>query len=87
MIISAFSALDLQGKFYDSSRYWFLDYGVSNHMTRTLDMLQNIQKYHGNSHIQTTSGNTIPITVVGDIPAILNDIFIALRLSANLHFV
>ncbi|KAH0655634.1 hypothetical protein KY285_030516 [Solanum tuberosum] len=60
MIVSAFSALGLQG--------------ASNHMTNYTSILKNIHTYQGPSQIQIANGSNIPITKVGDItPTFKND--------------
>ncbi|KAH0708117.1 hypothetical protein KY284_009544 [Solanum tuberosum] len=60
MIVSAFSALGLQG--------------ASNHMTNSTSILKNVHKYQGPSQIQIANGSNLPITKVGDItPTFKND--------------
>ncbi|KAH0688728.1 hypothetical protein KY289_016086 [Solanum tuberosum] len=60
MIVSAFSALGLQG--------------ASNHMTNSTSILKNVRKYQGPSQIQIANGSNLPITKVGDItPTFKND--------------
>lgn len=45
MIVSAFSALRLQGKYNTSSQSWLFDSGTLNHMTCSSDGLNNIRPY------------------------------------------
>lgn len=63
MIVSAFSALGLQGT-NSSSPSWILDLGASNHMTNSLHGLSNVRKYGGSSNIQIANGNALPIVAV-----------------------
>ena len=51
MIISAFSALGLQGKGDLPSSFWLVDSGASNHMTSSSDALSNVCTYHGATNI------------------------------------
>ncbi|KAH0655399.1 hypothetical protein KY285_030281 [Solanum tuberosum] len=53
MIVSAFSALGLQG--------------ASNHRTNSTSILKNVRKYQGPSQIQIANASNLPITKVGDI--------------------
>ncbi|XP_037496062.1 uncharacterized protein LOC105649547 [Jatropha curcas] len=56
MIISAFSALGLQGNDTpSSSQLWLVDSAASNHMTNTSSMLTNVCKYHGSTEIHQCS--------------------------------
>ncbi|KAJ0047010.1 hypothetical protein Pint_05361 [Pistacia integerrima] len=64
MIVSAFSALGLQGT-GSSSPSWILDLGASNHMTNSLYGLSNVREYCGSSHIQTDNGSALPIVAIG----------------------
>ena len=66
MIVSAFSALGLQG-IDVKSNFWIVDSGASNHMTNSTSMLKKIRKYQGSSQIQVANGSNLPITKVGDI--------------------
>jgi hypothetical protein len=47
MIMSAFSALRLQGNGTTSYKSWLIDSAASNHMTRSSDTLCNARPYHG----------------------------------------
>jgi hypothetical protein len=49
MIMSAFSALGLQGN--TSHNSWLIDSAASNHMTKSSDALCNVRSYHGSSQI------------------------------------
>jgi hypothetical protein len=63
MIVSAFSALGLQG-IDSSSPSWILDLGASNHMTNSLHGLSNVRKYGGSSNIQIANGSALSIVAV-----------------------
>ena len=56
-------------------------------MTNTVVPLSNIRNYDGNLKINTTDGNSLPISVVGDLSSSLTDVFMSLDLSTNLIFV
>ncbi|KAJ8749870.1 hypothetical protein K2173_013785 [Erythroxylum novogranatense] len=84
MIVSAFSALGLQGKSHLSSQFWLVDSAASNHMTNSSSMLTNVRGYHGSSQIQVANGGSIPISHVGDITPILKNIYVSPNLSTNL---
>jgi len=86
MIVSALSALGLSGNRNSIPKPWYFDSAVSNHMTNTALPLNNVQKYKGNLHIRTADGNPLSITAVGDISALLNTVFVSLKLSTNLIF-
>ncbi|KAF2324245.1 hypothetical protein GH714_011108 [Hevea brasiliensis] len=62
MIVSAFSALGLQGNDIGSSQFCLVDSATSNHMTNSSSMLKNVHKYHGSTEIQIANGSNIPIT-------------------------
>ena len=87
MIISAFSAMGLQGTGNSSSKSWLIDSAASNHMTSSSSLLKNVHPYHGSEHIQVANGNTLPIIAVGDITPIFNHAFVSSGLSTNLLFV
>jgi hypothetical protein len=53
MIMSAFSALGLQGN--TSHKSWLIDFATSNHMTKSSDTLCNVRPYHGSSKIQVAN--------------------------------
>jgi hypothetical protein len=84
MIVSALSALGLSGNQNSIPKPWYFDSAASNHMTNTALPLNNVQKYKGNLHIHTADGNSLSITVVGDISALLNTVFVSPMLSTNL---
>ncbi|KAI5410558.1 hypothetical protein KIW84_055896 [Lathyrus oleraceus] len=84
MVLSALSALGIQGKSYNISRPWFLDSSASNHMTGSSEYLHNLQSYHGNQKIQIADGNTLSITNVGDINSDFRDVLVSPRLASNL---
>jgi hypothetical protein len=65
MIMSAFSALGLQGN--TSHKSWLIDSAVSNHMTKLSDALYNVRPYHGSSQIQVANGSHLAINEIGDI--------------------
>lgn len=48
MTLSAVSALGIHGKFSNVSHPWFLDSGEPNHMTCSLEYLNNLQSYRCN---------------------------------------
>jgi hypothetical protein len=48
MIVSAFSALSFQ---FTGSSSWILDSSASNHMTNSLNGLNNVREYCGSPHI------------------------------------
>jgi transposase InsO family protein len=87
MIISAFSAFTLSGNHKFSSKPWYLDSGTSNHMTNTVVPLFNVRNYEGSLKINTADGNSLPISVVGDLSSSLTDVFVSPDLSTNLIFV
>nr|GLL25545.1 Retrovirus-related Pol polyprotein from transposon TNT 1-94 [Ipomoea trifida] len=84
MIVSALSAFGLSGNNTSDSKPWYFDSGASHHMTNTALPLKNVQKYSGDLQIHTADGNSLPITVVGDISASLNNVFVSPKLSTNL---
>ncbi|KAK7245636.1 hypothetical protein RIF29_40484 [Crotalaria pallida] len=84
MIMSAFSALGIQGNQNSSSKSWLIDSAASNHMTNSVDFLKNVHPYHGSEQIQVANGNTLPITAVGDITPVFNNAFVSPGLSGNL---
>ena len=63
-LISALSAMGFQGKYY--TKLWHVDLGAENHMTNTYAALCHVWPYDGQSVIQTTNGNSLPNTTVGD---------------------
>ena len=85
MVLSALSALGIQGKSNDISSPWFVDSGASNHMTGALEHLNNIHTYNGTQNIQIADGNTLSITAVGDITPSFRDV--SPRLVSNLILV
>ncbi|TXG56684.1 hypothetical protein EZV62_017997 [Acer yangbiense] len=84
MIVSALSALGLQGKQYLLSSPWLIDSAASNHMTGSPAALQDVRKYDGEQYIQITDGNTLPITAVGNLGSSFTNVFVSPALSANL---
>ncbi|KAJ0085427.1 hypothetical protein Patl1_07217 [Pistacia atlantica] len=83
MIVSAFSALGLQGT-GSSSPSWILDSGASNRMTNSLHGLSNVREYCGSSHIQTANGTALPIVAAGDVSSSFKDVLVSPNLSVNL---
>ncbi|KAH0740465.1 hypothetical protein KY290_033508 [Solanum tuberosum] len=61
MIVSAFSALGLQGNDV-TSNFWIVDSGASNHMTNSTSILKDVRKYQGPSQIHIANGSNLPIT-------------------------
>ncbi|KAH0743204.1 hypothetical protein KY290_031197 [Solanum tuberosum] len=61
MIMSAFSALGLQGNDV-TSNFWIVDSSASNHMTNSTSILKNVRKYQGPSQLQIANGSNLPIT-------------------------
>ena len=84
MVLSALSALGIQGKSSNVSRPWFLDSGASNHMTGSSEYLNNLHSYHGNQKIQIADGNTLSITDIGDINSDFRDVLVSPGLASNL---
>ncbi|KAJ0079888.1 hypothetical protein Patl1_24395 [Pistacia atlantica] len=84
MIISALSALGLQGKTHLLTSPWLIDSAASNHMTGSLTALQDVRKYDGEQHIQIADGSTLPITAVGNLGSSFTNVFVSPDLSANL---
>jgi hypothetical protein len=83
MILTAFSALGLQGNNFNS-QFWFVDSATSNHMTNSSSMLENMREYHDSSQIQVANGGHIPITKVGDIAPTFKNVFVSPKLSTSL---
>lgn len=84
MIVSALTALGISGNKNSTPKPWYFDSGASNHVTNTAPPLNNVKKYKGDLQIHTADGNTLPITVVGDISDSLNTVFVSPKLSTNL---
>ena len=84
MVLSALSALGIQGKSNDISSPWFVDSGASNHMIGTSEHLKNVRTYNGTQNIQIADGNTLSITAVGDITPSFRHVFVSLGLVSNL---
>jgi hypothetical protein len=80
MIISAISALGLQGKKHLLTSPWLIDYVASNHMTSSSAALHDVRKYE---HIQIVDGSTLPITAVGSLWSSFTNVFVSPDLSAN----
>ena len=81
MIISAFSALVLQGKGDLPSSFWLVDSGAYNHMTSSSDTLSNVHTYHGATNIQIANGTQLPIHAIGDINSSVKNFFVSHELS------
>ena len=84
MIISALSALSLQGKKYLLTSPWLIDSVASNHMTSSPVALQDVRKYDGEQYIQIADGSTLPITAVGNLGSSFTNVFVSSDLSTNL---
>ncbi|KAL6330239.1 hypothetical protein AAG906_040161 [Vitis piasezkii] len=84
MIISALSALGLQGKKYLLTSPWLIDSAASNHMTGNPAALQDVRKYDGEQYIQIADGSTLPITAVGNLGSSFTNVFVSPDLSTNL---
>ncbi|KAJ0088753.1 hypothetical protein Patl1_32353 [Pistacia atlantica] len=85
MIISALSALGLQGKTHLLTSPWLIDSAASNHMTGSLTALQDVRKYDGEQHIQIADGSTLPIIAVGNLGSSFTNVFVSPDLSQS-HF-
>ncbi|KAJ0099002.1 hypothetical protein Patl1_20938 [Pistacia atlantica] len=85
MLILALSAMGFQGK--HSTTLWYVDSGVSNHMTNTPTNLSHVRPYAGQFAIHTDNGNSLPIVVVGNASSTFTDVFLAPQLSTNLIYV
>ncbi|KAH0641891.1 hypothetical protein KY285_032759 [Solanum tuberosum] len=83
MIVSAFSALGLQGNDV-TSNFWIVDSGASNHMTNSTSILKDVRKYQGPSQIHIANGSNLPITKVGDITPTFKNVFVSPKLSTSL---
>lgn len=83
MILTAFSALGLQGTTSDP-KFWLVDSIASNHMTNSSSELKNMRKYLGSSQIQVANGGYIHITRVGDVYPAFKSVFVSPKLSSNL---
>ena len=81
MIISAFRLL---GNHTVSSKPWHFDFRASNHMMNIVLSLSNVKNYDGNLKINIANGNSLPISVVGDLSSSLTDVFVSPDLSTNL---
>lgn len=87
MIVSALSALGLQGKTQLLPSSWLIDYAASNHMNGNSEALQDVCKYDGEQNIQITDGHTIPITAISNLGPVFTNVFVSPDLSNNLIFV
>ncbi|RVW32960.1 Retrovirus-related Pol polyprotein from transposon RE1 [Vitis vinifera] len=85
MLISVLSAMGFQGN--NSTKFWYVDSGASNHMTNNLTTLCHVRPYIGQSSIQTANGSSLPIAAIGDASSKFTDVFLAPQLSTNLIFV
>lgn len=61
MIISAISALGLQGKKHLLTSPWLIDFVASNHMIGNLAALHDVRNYDGKQHMQIANGSTLPM--------------------------
>ncbi|KAJ9682561.1 hypothetical protein PVL29_018478 [Vitis rotundifolia] len=84
MIIFVFSTFRLSGNHTVSSKPWYFNSGASNHMTNTVLSLSYVKNYDGNLKINTANGNSLPISVVGDLSFSLIDVFLTVDFSTNL---
>ena len=84
MVLSALSALGIQGKSHNISSPWFVDSGASNHMAGTSEHLTNVRTYNGTQNIQIADGNTLSITAVSDITPSFRNVFVSPGLVSNL---
>ena len=86
MIINVFSAIGLSGKVSTPSSTWYFDSGTTNNMTSPPSSLTNIVDYKGNLRIQTTNGENLHITAIGDVisPLPIKDVFVSQKLTTNL---
>jgi hypothetical protein len=84
MIISALSAISLQGKPHFIPSPWLIDSAASNHMTGSSEALHDVRKYDGKHHILIADGSTLPITAVGSLGSSFTNVFVSPDLSANL---
>ena len=87
MIMSAFSALGLQGNGTTSFKFWLIDFAASNHMTKSSETLCNVRPYRGSSHIQVANGSHLAINEVKDINPSFRDVYISPGLSNSLILV
>lgn len=86
MVLSALSALWIQGKSSDVSRTWFLDLDASNQMKGSFEYFHNLWFYHGGQKIQIVDSIILSITDVGDINSIFLDVPVSSGLASNLLF-
>lgn len=82
MIISAISALGLQGKKHLLTSPWLIDSVASNHMIGNLAALHDVRKYDGKQHMQIANGSTLPM--IGTMGSSFTNAFEYPGLSANL---
>jgi hypothetical protein len=75
MIVSALSALGLQGKKQLLPSPCLIDFATSNHMTGSSAALHDVCKYDGKQHIQIADGSTLPITMVGNLGFSFTNVF------------
>jgi hypothetical protein len=87
MIVSALSALGLQGKTKLLPSPWLIASAASNHMTGNSKALQDVRKYDGEQNIQIADGRTIPITAISNLGSAFTNVFVSPDLSSNLIFV
>jgi hypothetical protein len=84
MIVSALSALGLQGKKHLLTSPLLIDSAASNRITGSPAALHDVRKYDGKQHIQIADGSTLPITAVGNLGSSFTNVFVSPDLSANL---
>lgn len=87
MIMSAFSTLGLQGNDTNPSTSWLVDFGASNHMTKSFDTLCNVCPYDGSSHIHIANGSHLAINEVGYINSSFRDVCVSPNLYTSLFSV
>ena len=74
--------MGFQGNY--STKLWYVDSRAFNHMTNNPTALCHVQPYAGQSSIQTTNDNSLPIAAIGDASFKLTDVFLAPQLFTNL---
>ncbi|KAK9138491.1 hypothetical protein Sjap_009085 [Stephania japonica] len=84
MILTTFSALELQGNSKPTTFPWIVDSGASNHMIGSTNLLHNIREYTGTQSIEIANGSNLPITAIGDITPSFRHVFVSPGLSTSL---
>ena len=82
MILSAFSALRLQGNEV-ISKFWLVDSGASNHMTRDLFQFSSLYDDVSKHIIHTANSHTLPALGIGSVGNLSNVLYVP-NLKANL---